>query len=99
DVDVLPPDAGTRQADVEILRGAIHAVDVVELRVGLAADPRVDDQGPRRSHEQGPHPHGDAVPRVGRRAPLPQRLRYDAEHGAAVEAEIAVEERHELEVA
>ena len=41
----------------------------------------------------------DAVAVVGRRALLPQRLRHDAEHGAAVEAEVAVQQRDQLEVA
>ncbi len=38
-----------------------------------------------------PHAERDAVAVVGRRPPLPQRLRHDAEHRAAVERERAVE--------
>ena len=53
----------------------------------------------RRADEQRPHAERDAVPLVGRRALLPQRLRHDAEHRAAVEAEVAVGEREQLEVA
>ena len=88
-----------RHRDVEVL-APIEAVDVGALRVHLVAAAGVDDhQRARAPHEQRPHRHRDAVALVGRGALLPQRLRHDAEHRAAVEPEVAVEQRRELEVA
>src|SRR5204863_3638036 len=50
------------------------------------ADPRVDQQQADVVLDQhAAQCERNAVTRAGRDAPLPQRLRYDAEHGAAVE--------------
>ena len=78
---------------------SIDAVDVVELRVFLVAEPGVDDHRPHAAHDERPHRERDAVAIVGRRLPRPQRLRHDAEHRAAVEAEEAVVQRDQLEIA
>ena len=49
--------------------------------------------------QQRTHAEPDAVPLVGRARRFPERLRHDAEHRAAIEAEAAVAQRDQLEVA
>src|SRR5205807_791987 len=51
------------------------------------------------THEQRPHGERDPIARIRRGLLLPERLRDDAEHRAAVEAQEPVEERDELEIA
>src|SRR5205823_6268051 len=69
-----------------VLPVVVHAVDVPEVGVLLVADPRVDQhQAVVVLDQQAAQRERNAVARVGRDAPLPQGLRYDAEHGAAVE--------------
>src|SRR5688572_4354099 len=68
-------------------RGILDAVDLAELRVVLGADGGIDeDQAVAVLDQQAAHRERDAVPLVGGDLPVPERLRHDAEHGAAVEA-------------
>ena len=98
---VVATDAGIGERVIEVAR-AVDGVDVDALRVHLAADAGVDEEGllalNRVSDEERTEAEPDAVPLVGRRALLPQRLGHDAEHGAAVEAEAAVPERRQDEI-
>ena len=98
DVDVVDGEPGLGQRVVEVVR-AVEAVDVRALGVHLVAAAGVDEQRPLAAHDQRPHAERDAVAVVGRQPLLPQRPRHDAEHRAAVEAEEAVGERDQLEVA
>ena len=96
-LDVLRATRPRRPATSSRCSSRVEAVDLLQLRVHLVAGAGVDDhQRPRRApHQQRPHRHVDRVALVGRRALLPQRLRHDAEHRAAVEPEVAVEQRRE----
>ena len=91
-------EARVRQRVIQ-MAAAIDRVDLVELRVLFVADARIDDHGPPPSDDERPHRQGDAVALVSRRFPLPQRLGHDAEHRAAVQAEEAVADRNQLELA
>jgi hypothetical protein len=75
------------------------AVDLEAFRVHLVADPRVDDERHVGAHHERSQPEQDPVLLVGRRSTLPQRLRHDAEHRPAIQAEVPVEKRNEFEVA
>lgn len=75
------------------------AVADVEQRIQELADAGVDEERLLAAHDERPQPEADTIPLVGRRALLPQRLRHDAEHGAAVETEGAVRQRNQLELA
>ena len=58
----------------------------------------VDENLPAPVRDQpGPHRHADSVAVVGRRDPTPQCLWDHPEHGAAVEGEVAVDHRAQLE--
>ena len=98
-VDVVDGEAGVGQAVIEVI-APIESVDRRALRVHLVAAPGVDDGGqPVAPHHQGTHAQRNAVPIVGRQLGFPQRARHHAEHGAAVEREEAVAQRHQLEIA
>src|SRR5690606_20499959 len=87
---VLRADAERRERRDQVVRRAVHGVDAAELRVVLVAEAGVDEDGAAvAAEEEAPHREGDAVLVVGRDAPGPERLRDDAEHGPAVEAEEA----------
>ena len=90
--------AGGRQR-VRQVEVALEAVDLGLLRRHLVARARVDQHRPRAAHQQAPHRHADPVALVGRRLLLPERLRHDAEHRAAVEVEEPVRDGDELDVA
>ena len=98
DVDVAALDAGSRERRVE-RHLAIDAVHVDALRVHFAADPGVDDHQALAAHEQRSHRELNPVPRVGRTAPFPERLRDGPEHRPAIEPQISVEKRRQLEIA
>ena len=98
DVDVLRRKAGLGHRHLE-RTGAIDAVDIVELRALLAAEPGVDQHGARAADDQRPHRERDAIARVGRRSLLPHHFRHGAEHRAAVESDQAIAQRDELEIA
>src|SRR6185436_8750199 len=63
----------------------LDSVDVTKLLVSLVADPRIDqDQAVVVLDEETAQRERDAVALIGGDAPLPQRLRHDAEHGSPV---------------
>src|SRR6185503_11186862 len=77
---------GVFQLGSAFLAGVVNAVDVFELVVFLVADAAVDEhQAVIVLDQQAAQRQRDAVAGVGGDAALPQRLRHDAEHGAAVE--------------
>src|SRR5687767_14584344 len=79
---------------------AVDGVDVRALRVHLVADPGVHEQACRPVlDEKRPRRELDPVTRVRCRPALPQRLRHHAEHGAAVEPEICIKKRRQLQIA
>src|SRR5436190_529714 len=96
-------DAGVRTACVrermiQVAR-AIDGVDLDTLRVHLVADTGVDDHRPlAAAHEQRTKAERDAVPFIGRRPLLPEWLGNDAEHRPAVQPEVAVQKRRELQI-
>ena len=97
DVDGVAADARVGKRVIEVAR-AVDRVDLDALRVHLAANSRIDEErflplGRLSLYEQRTESEPDAVPLVGRRAFLPQRLRHHAEHGSAVEAEAAIPQR------
>jgi hypothetical protein len=99
DVDRVRGEAAFGQRVIERDR-PVERVDVALLRVHLVAGAAVDEHAaPVRFHQQRPHRQLDAVALVGRRQPLPQRPRHDAEHGAAIEPEGAVVQHGQLHVA
>ena len=66
----------------------------------LVADAGLDDHGvPARAHHRGVQSQPDAVVRVRRDAPLPQRLGHHTEHGAAVQQVDAIGADGHLKVA
>ena len=98
EVDVFGREARLGQRVIEV-SGAFDAVDVDELLAFLVAEPRVDNHRARSTDDERSHRQNNSVALVGRRLLLPQGLRHDAEHRASVEAEEAVADRDELEVA
>ena len=91
-VDVAGADAGGLQRGVErwdVLEGVHRADPRIELPAGTGVD---QDRRSAALHQPGPHRHPDAVAVVGRRDLLPQHAGHDPEHGAAIEAEIPVED-------
>ncbi len=97
DVDVGGGQSGLGKRVVQVPR-SLHTVDVAELLVLLVAQARVDEERPHASDEEGAHGQRDAIPIVGGHLGRPQGLRHNTKHGAAVETEGTVIERHELEV-
>src|SRR6185437_919127 len=88
--DVLRPDADLSQSVLEPGGAArtfvLDTIDVVELRVLLVPRPGVDQHwSDVMLDQQTAHTELDAIALVGRNAALPQRLRHDAEHRAAIE--------------
>ncbi len=89
--DVLEPVSGRADPVLQVRASAgprvFDAVDAEKLLVLLVPGARVDQHEPDVVlDEQAAHAQGDAVPLVGGDAPLPERLRDDAEHGAAIES-------------
>ncbi len=98
EVDAGVRTPGVRERVIEMAR-AIDGVDPDTLCVHLVADPGVDDHRPlATAHEQRTETERDAVPFVGRRPLLPERLGNDAEHRSPVQPEVAVEKRRELQI-
>src|SRR5882672_4653573 len=91
DRDVRRLDAYFLEAILEQSRSVgaliLEPVDVLELLVLLVARAGVDeDESGRMLDEKVAHAELDPVPGIRRNALLPQRLRNDAEHRAAVES-------------
>jgi len=98
-IDVVRRESVIGQGVIEV-PPPIQAEDVGELGVQLVAHSSVDQDPPAPVADQpGPRGQPDAIPAVGRYAPLPERLGDDAEHGASVEREVAVECRTQFEPA
>ena len=70
----------------------------VELRLNAAVEQVTDEDITAAGDQQAVGRHADAVAVVRRLDPLPHRPRHHPEHGAAVEAELAVGEQREIEV-
>ena len=82
------PEPGERifQPRASVRARVLDAVDVPELLVLLVAESRVDqDQAIVVLDQEAAQRERNAVARVGRDPPLPQRLGNDAEHRAAVQ--------------
>src|SRR5262249_37712670 len=73
-------------------------VHLMKLRVVFVPEAGVDEHRPYSADDERTHRHPNPVSIVRRRLSLPQRLRHDAEHRAAVEAEEAVAHGDQLEV-
>jgi hypothetical protein len=98
DIDRLRRDARLRQTVIEV-SDSLQPEDLRLLSSRLVSYTRVDQHRPRSPHEQRAHREPDAVALVGGRPRLPQDLRHDTEHRAAIEMEEAVTERDQLEIA
>jgi hypothetical protein len=99
DLDVVSREAGLHQTPLERSAAAVDRINIDALRVHLPANSRVDDHRLFAADDERPQAKTDAVARVGRGTLFPERLGNDAEHGAAVEAERAVAEGNQLEIA
>src|SRR4029077_7944707 len=65
----------------------VHAVNVLELRIFLVAEARVDQDEPVwMLDEEAPHRQGNSVALVRWDATLPQAFRHHPEHCASVQA-------------
>ena len=90
--------AGLGERVIEVI-AAIELVDLALFASILSPQPASMSTVVSPPDEQRPHAERDAVAIVGRQPLLPQRPRHHAEHRAAVEAEEAVGQRDQLEVA
>src|SRR6185436_14422721 len=78
---------------------AINGIDRRVFGVHLVTDASINDHRDAvAADQQRTHRERDPILLVGRSALLPERLRHDAEHGAAVQAEEAIEERGQFEI-
>src|SRR5919108_906433 len=81
---------GVLQTGAAFLPRVRDPIDVLELGVLLVAESGIDEHQPGGVLDQeAAERERDAVAVVGGDAPLPQRLRYDPEHRAAVEGLVA----------
>ena len=91
------PDLAQRVADRAVV---VDAVDVLQLGRELVAVAGLDStRSPARLDQQAARRVLAAVERVARHQLRPERLRHDAVHGAAVEAEVAAVEHRQPRVA
>jgi hypothetical protein len=94
-VDVLVPEAVSRQRVEQAMPFILDAEPFAQLRREERSDPRFE-QDPSTAgllHQCGPAGQRNAILLVGGDPLRPQRLRRVAEHGAAVEALRVAEER------
>jgi hypothetical protein len=99
DIDVISRHPRLRERVLKVSL-AIDAIDGDAFVVHLVADASVDQHDAGIApHEQRPHSKGDAILVVRGRPLFPQRFRHDAEHGAAVEPEVAVQQRRQFKAA
>ena len=96
-IDLVHRDPGGREGGRQLL---LRAEDLPHFPGKLVADARLDDHGmlPGADHD-GVRPQQDPVQLVGRRTPLPQRLRHHPEHRPAVEEVRSVGQNRQLEIA
>src|SRR5688572_19571033 len=97
DLDVIHRQARVRER-MDDVAGAIDGVDVRALRVHLVPYTCIDDHRLLAADQERPHRECDPIPFVCRRAAFPQRFGDNPEHRAAVQPEVAVEKRGQLEV-
>src|SRR4029079_4642400 len=88
--DVLGTNSDVEEAVLEpgrpALAAILYAVDVVELLIFLVPRAGVDEnRTDLMLDEETAHPELDAIALIGNDTALPEHLRHDAEHRAAVQ--------------